>query len=137
MVRRKLGFSDCLTVSALGRNGGLALLWKNDVKVDIVNFSQSHISAWMEVEGVTPRWFFTGFYGEPKASKRNSSWNLLKVLKPHNITHWIVMGDFNEILFHNEKWGGKDRSEKQMARFREALDFCSLNDLGLRGNQFT
>lgn len=39
MVRRKLGLLGCLNVSALARKGGLALLWKNDLKVDIVNFS--------------------------------------------------------------------------------------------------
>lgn len=49
----------------------------------------------------------------------------------------MVIRDFNEVLFHNEKWGGKECSERQMASFREALEYCSLTDLGLRMNQFT
>lgn len=39
-MRRKLGFLDFLVVNAIGRYGGLVMLWKGELKVDIVNFSQ-------------------------------------------------------------------------------------------------
>ena len=45
----------------------------------------------------------------------------------------MVLGDFNEILLAEEKQGGLDRPEWQMLNFREALDFCSLKDLGFNG----
>lgn len=54
-------------------------------------------------------------------------WELLKELKSQDNIPWVVMGDLNEIIFHNEKWGGKDHNEKQIARFSEALDHYSLN----------
>ncbi|XP_042992297.1 uncharacterized protein LOC122318763 [Carya illinoinensis] len=47
------------------------------------------------------------------------------------------MGDFNEVLTHDEKSGGKQRQERQMMRFREALDDGGLFDLGWRGDKYT
>lgn len=135
-IRLKLGFNDCLSVNAIGKKGGLALLWKGDWKVNIINFSQWHISVWVGVKGSSLKWVFMGFYGEPKTNKHYMSWNLLKTLKPTDNTPWVVMGDFNEI-FHHEKWVGKERSENLMTNFRDSLAYCGLNDLCMRGSQFT
>ena len=50
---------------------------------------------------------------------------------------WLVAGDFNEILSDDEKLGGNNRLQSQMAGFRDALDACWLKDLGFVGNKFT
>lgn len=68
-VSKKLGFSSFFCVNLVGKNGGLALLWKDDLKVEIINYSQWHISAWVELEGLPFKWVFMGFYREPKTSK--------------------------------------------------------------------
>ena len=47
------------------------------------------------------------------------------------------MGDFNEILFAEEKQGWLIRPERQMQGIRDALDFCRLRDLGFNGFPFT
>ena len=47
------------------------------------------------------------------------------------------MGDFNEILFAEEKLGWLDRPKRQMQSFRDALDFCRLKDLDFNGYPFT
>lgn len=62
---------------------------------------------------------------------------LSKVLKPIDNTPCVVTGDLKKILYHYEKWEGKEQSENIMSNFRDALDYCSLNDLGMRSNQFT
>ena len=43
MVRDKCGFKHGLFVSSNGSSGGLAILWKENVKLDIQTFSMSHI----------------------------------------------------------------------------------------------
>ena len=47
------------------------------------------------------------------------------------------MGDFNEILFVEEKQGWLDRPERQTQGFRNALDNCCLKDLGFNAFPFT
>lgn len=42
----------------------------------------------------------------------------------------MIIGDFNEILFSNEKFGGKPRNETLMHNFIVALERCYLSNLG-------
>jgi hypothetical protein len=43
-IRCRLGFEGVFVVDPLGRSGGLALLWKGDVNLEIFNFSRNHIN---------------------------------------------------------------------------------------------
>ncbi|XP_042979926.1 uncharacterized protein LOC122310106 [Carya illinoinensis] len=81
------------------------------------------------------RWLLTCFYGDPKTVKRQESWNLLKSFKPHYETGWCIVGDFNEILTNDEKWGGNERPEGQMKKFREVMHEGNLCDLGWYGDK--
>ncbi|XP_042982759.1 uncharacterized protein LOC122311987 [Carya illinoinensis] len=136
-VRRRLGFEGCFVVEAVGRKGGLALLWREEVGVEVYNFSQWHISVWMGKGGESARWLLFGFYGQPETAKRKESWNLLARLCPDSHIAWCVLGDFNEITSQSEKEGGRQSSESQMGAFREALKVNGLFDLGYKGNGFT
>lgn len=48
-----------------------------------------------------------------------------------------MVGDFNEILVHHEKRGAKHKTERQMARFKEALEEGGLFDLCWKGDKYT
>ncbi|XP_073030650.1 uncharacterized protein [Primulina eburnea] len=85
-------------------------------------------------------WLFTGFYGHPVTVLRHFSWDLLYRLREVSELKeipWLVGGDFNEIFFDSEKLGGNMRAPTQMQAFREALDFCELQDLHCSGEFFT
>ena len=58
-------------VDSNGRSGGLALMWKEDIKVEVQTFSPSHIGAWVDGGTEYGWWCMTGFYGNPE-----SGWNL-------------------------------------------------------------
>lgn len=49
----------------------------------------------------------------------------------------MVIGDFNEIPYHFEKVGGRQRSETLMSNFRQAMEVCNLYDLGHMEDPFT
>jgi len=136
-IRLKLGFECLFVVDSNGRRGGLALLWKTDFHVSIQNFSLRHINAWVYSAAVNFTWQFTGFYGHPEVCKRKESWALLKHLSTISSSHWICVGDFNEILQDSEKRGGARRRWSQMVDFRTALDHCHLNDMGFSGAKYT
>ncbi|KAK1684139.1 hypothetical protein QYE76_044987 [Lolium multiflorum] len=46
-------------------------------------------------------------------------------------------GDFNEILYASEQFGGLERQEWKMEGFREAIEECKLEDLGFLGLPYT
>ncbi|XP_042939332.1 uncharacterized protein LOC122274351 [Carya illinoinensis] len=136
-IRNKLGFDQSFVVDSIGKSGGLALLWKNEVKAQLTSYSRSHIAVTITPEYGGQPWLLSGFYGNPSAEKRKGSWQLLRMLKPENHTPWLCMGDFNEILSMAKKSRAAYSPFSQMERFREALDACELSDLGYIGSKFT
>ena len=62
-IKNSLGFTQGLVVPIEGKSGGLALLWKPEVKVDIRSSSCWHIDAVIDSSGSNGKWRFTGFYG--------------------------------------------------------------------------
>ena len=87
--------------------------------------------------GIEVPWNFTGFYGHPDASKRVEAWALLKHLAHMDSALWVCIGDFNEILTLEEKWGGRGHPNSQMEAFQQTLENCGLSDLGYWGPKFT
>ncbi|KAM5577919.1 hypothetical protein ABKV19_008310, partial [Rosa sericea] len=121
----------------LSRAGGLCLLWKDDVKVELQTYSDSHIDVVVGEINDPKRWRFTGLYGKPKMEDRHKTWLLLRQLSLHGNLPWVIGGDFNEISSALDKMGGVLRRARQMAGFQEALEFCNLGDIKYVGPRFT
>ncbi|XP_059451054.1 uncharacterized protein LOC132181841 [Corylus avellana] len=136
-IRCTLGYNGLFVVDSIGRSGGLALFWSEEINVEIQNFSQYHINGVIRDQPNHVPWKFTGFYGHPEMGKRHESWCLLKILARFSPLPWVCIGDFNEILFPSEKWGGNTRSRRLMWDFQQALEECDLTDLGFLGPKYT
>ena len=50
MVRDKCEFKNGFFVDSNGTSGGLALLWKEEIRLDVQTYSQTHIDALVEGE---------------------------------------------------------------------------------------
>ncbi|KAK1619807.1 hypothetical protein QYE76_025324 [Lolium multiflorum] len=136
-IKVLLGMPNMEAKDCEGRSGGLALLWKKDVIVKVnPGTSRYHIDA--EVTGADGFvWRLTGIYGEPNSGEKEKTWKLLRILHGHSSFPWMCFGDFNEILFASKKQGGQAKSQACMDKFRSALEFCELEDLGFVGDLFT
>ena len=135
-IGRKMQYNNCFEVPCHNTGGGLALFWATDSNVDVQSFSDNHIDAIID-HGVDDAWRFTGFYEDPETANQENSWSMLRRLSTRFTLPWVCIGDFNEILYADEKQGWLDRPERQMLGFRDALDFCRLKDLGYTGYAFT
>ena len=136
-IKDGLNRSQWLVVLRKGRSGGLALLWKKELKVDVQSFSDSHIDAIVDQGVDGKQWRITGFYGNLETSKRQESWLLLKRLSSLNSLPWVCLGDFNKLMDSSEKEGGCTRPAKQMEAFCDAINMCNLHDMGYSGQDFT
>jgi hypothetical protein len=135
-LRRRLCMDHKEVVGSDGRKGGLLLLWKKEVVLTLRYKSENYIDVFIGV-GQENIWRFTGFYGEPSWENKHLSWDRLRDLKVVTTMPWVVMGDFNEILYSFEKEGGRTRPNKFLLAFQEALIDCGLTDLGYTGDKFT
>ena len=131
IVKYRLGFSNGLIVPSMGRRGGLALLWSKDANLEVKSFSNHHIDAVITESRNGFVWRFTRFYGHSKTHLREESWKLLSLLNSQFNFPWFCCGDFNEILFMNEKVWGVFRSQSQMDSFRQIMNLRGFKDLGI------
>lgn len=132
LMRVRLRYKNCLTVSKMGRSGSLALLWPDDINISISSYSSSHIDA-LITDNIGKIWHFTGFYDNPSTFSRHASWNLLRCLFSQWSGPWIFAGDFNEIISQDEKIGGPLRLFSQMSVFGDALTDCNFFEIPIQG----
>ena len=62
---------------------------------------------------------------------------MLRFLRNETDLAWLCAGDFNEILYDHEQFGGNDRREWLMEGFRDAMSYGGLTDLGFSGLPYT
>lgn len=135
-IRVQTGMAGCMGVDRAGCAGGLGFFWKEGVDVKLLSFSVGHVDTLVTLpNGRLAQ--ITGFYGNPDASLRDMSWELLRRLNKVPRVPWLVCGDFNEIEKLDEKLGGAPRSDRAMSKFREVLDFCGLKRMPFKGFKFT
>ena len=125
-VKYRLGFLNGLIVPSKGRRGGLALLWSNDINLEIKSYSDHQIGAVITESGNGFLWRFIGFYEHPETHLREDSWKLFSFLNRQFNLPWFCCGDFNEILSMNEKAGGVLRSQSQMDSFQQVVNLCGF-----------
>ncbi|OMO64624.1 reverse transcriptase [Corchorus capsularis] len=82
-------------------------------------------------------WRFTGFYGQPVATRRHESWSLLRNLHSQCDLPWLCVGDYNEILSSEEKIGGALRPSHFIEAFRSVIDDCEFMEILIRGPKMT
>ncbi|GMJ08089.1 hypothetical protein HRI_004478100 [Hibiscus trionum] len=104
-VRRRCGFTKGIDVDAVGRSGGLSFGWKNSCDVSLRSYSQRHIDVIINEDYDEKTWRCTGFYCAPEEQHRAAAWNLLHQINDMPGIPWLIIGDFNEIAFLNEKQG--------------------------------
>ena len=135
-IKNKLQYSGCFVVSNVGHRGGLAVLWKNEGTATILGSNHRFIDLVVKLEGEEP-YRMSCFYGFADRQRRTESWEILRDLAGRSILPWVILGDFNELLAHNEKRGRHAHPFTLISNFRKAITDCGLKDLGFVGHPFT
>jgi hypothetical protein len=128
---------DC-SVSSSNRAGGLALLWSNNVNLDIISYNERYIDCYIDSSNPDLCWRASGIYGFSSHQQKPQTCDIIKNLFNNNpYNKWLMFGDFNMVLNHSEKQGGRDINNNHAVLFQETLNDCSLQDLGYHGDIFT
>ncbi|KAJ1420313.1 Zinc knuckle CX2CX4HX4C [Sesbania bispinosa] len=135
------GYSGVMGVNCRGEGkrhaGGLAVIWKNSLDVNIISYCENHITMKINLiaEGIS--FLLSGIYGFPENSNKERTWQLMNSLKPESRTPWLCMRDFNEVLCMEDKAGGNPVDIQNMLAFKTTLVECELLDLGFVGYRYT
>lgn len=68
-VKKWMGFRNGLEIESEGRSGGIALMWKEEVELEVKNFSKHHIHAKFQCR-TKKKGRLTRVYGHLEASKQ-------------------------------------------------------------------
>ena len=125
---------DCnLLVPPTGHGaGGLALFWKQELNLQVLNSSPNVIDTVIEFEG--NRFYASFIYGNTDRTQRRNLWDHLLDLSNARDEAWFITGDFNDILCSDEKDGGTDRPEGSFSDFRPFFSEGDLFDLQHTGD---
>lgn len=123
-----LGFSNQHFVSPSDQGGGgLALFWKQGVNLDVLSSCKNFIDTKVVYEGKS--FYSTFVYGDNDNVKRRSMWKELLNLNAARGGAWFLSGDFNDIIFDQEKSGGIERTEGSFVDLRSFMSEGDLYDL--------
>ncbi|KAL4388382.1 hypothetical protein GQ457_09G019490 [Hibiscus cannabinus] len=134
---RKSGFDFSFRVEARGFSGGIWVLWKGSVKVDILAVSNQFVHGHCVPLNSEPGFRITFIYASPEVGKRRSLWPQLRALEPEQGIPWVLGGDLNVIGNSCERRGGSERRSGVCPLFGDFLFEIGLLDMGFHGPQFT
>jgi hypothetical protein len=114
------------------------MFWTNAVKLDIISYNERCIDCYIDRSNIDIGWRASGVYGFSSHQQKPQTYDLIKNLSQNN-THenWLMFGDFNMVLNHAEKLGGRDINYTHTNLFQDTLNDCQLQDLGYHGETFT
>ncbi|XP_027171734.1 uncharacterized protein LOC113771340 [Coffea eugenioides] len=124
-------------VESMNRSGGMALMWKEEVKIKQVIKAAFTIEAHVEDRETKTTLWFIGIYASCDNLIRKSQWKVVKDRKKLWGEKWIIAGDFNDILSNEEKWEGRWREENSFTDFNNFINDNQLVDIGFEGNPWT
>ena len=134
-LQQWLGYDRVFTVEPRGLSGGLAVFWKNEIKLDFKFADKNLIDMQVQFGEVT--FYLSCIYGEPSSEGKNIVWERISRIGVNRREKWCMLGDFNEILNNDEKIGGPMRSEESFKPFGDMLSTCGMEELESSGIRFT
>jgi len=70
-VKNSIGFSGKLVVDAKGKAGGLCLMWKWGVNVEVEEFNKNLLA--IKIKEALCEWLLVGFHGQPYLAKKRKA----------------------------------------------------------------
>jgi exonuclease III len=129
-------FDGYAYLPALGTRGGILLAWDR-TQIEISNISLDSYAITGEVRTRDDnRWWITMVYGPQTVEEKNAFLTELSERSTLCPGPWMVIGDFNMILYASEK-NNDNLDRTMMARFRSFVQELELKDLYMHGRRFT
>ncbi|XP_071917167.1 uncharacterized protein [Coffea arabica] len=136
-VMQWIRFDKVFVVDLVGRAGGLAVIWKQELRVKRVLLTSFTIELLIEDTEFGFDWWCICAYASSDAGIRKEQWNVIYRRSAMWGEHWAIMGDLNDITSNGEKWGGNLRAEVRFQDFNSFINNNELVDIGFEGVSWT
>lgn len=130
-----MAYKNFFILPPQGLSGGLVLLWKEDVHLEIISSSPNVIDTKIYFWKTTSNISF--IYGPPQQELIPAFWDSIIELGSGSEYAWLLSEDFNDFLYNLEKIGGLTRCEGSFILFRYCLTQLGLWDVKHSGNSLS
>ncbi|KAI9083317.1 hypothetical protein K1719_034683 [Acacia pycnantha] len=79
----------------------------------------------------------TCVYGPVELSQEGIWWIDLRELKHEDGIQWAIVGDFNDLLYHSDKKGGRLNAERDLVCFLMFMIDYAMAEIETKGRKFT
>ncbi|XP_060210957.1 uncharacterized protein LOC132637971 [Lycium barbarum] len=131
--KRYLGFNHCIT----NPNGKIWCFWRDNGIVTTIKNHDQLITMKIQENTSSLDFYVTAVYAKCKAAERLELWSSLEDLNNYITSPWCIGGDFNIILYPEEKLGGRPHRNSKSFAFTECMDSCGMANLGYIGSKYT
>lgn len=101
-VISSISLDDFFLVPSTGSAGGIVLIWKSPVNIQILFSSVNFISALiLNDDPLDNRWLLTGVYEPANPILKPNFWSSIEAIGNAYEGPWCIIGDFNVILDKN------------------------------------
>ena len=129
---------DFAFLKAVGASGGVLVMWDKNT-FNLVSSSQGEFSITCILSRMIEddfSWAFSGVYGPQARTDKLRFWAELHSARDGWPGPWCFGGDFNEILYPQERSSGVCPANTMM-EFHDFINYAALVDLPLRGGEHT
>ena len=133
---KKSGFARSHQVEAVGFSGGIWLLWRSSIEMEVSLNHRQFIHFKICKTKAFVSWVTT-IYASPNPMLRRQLWCHMENIASSIQGPWLIGEDFNSILYASEKQGGVSRNLGVCNLFRKWFDGHQIFDLKFKGPRFT
>ncbi|KAL2924115.1 Importin subunit beta-2 [Bienertia sinuspersici] len=114
------------------------MLWQDEIKVSLRCMHSWFIA--VDIRDTSgEKWRLSRVYGLSSIGQKSKTWDLLRGLQERNHIPWLIIGDFNEVLYTSEKNGRNHCDFSLVLLFRGVADELNLCEprtlvMGIRGS---
>ncbi|XP_072088175.1 uncharacterized protein [Arachis hypogaea] len=134
---KSVGLMEVCCVNPNGMTGGLALAWREGVKVKVNSSAEFYISFSIEDQERKITWEMLGVHLHSTDQLRDTQYEAFLEIIRQLGERYIVIGDFNAILSSDENEGGREKSFQSIQKFQNFMNHGCLVDMGYLGEKFT
>uniref|UniRef100_A0A803NMC8 CCHC-type domain-containing protein n=1 Tax=Cannabis sativa TaxID=3483 RepID=A0A803NMC8_CANSA len=136
-LSRKLGFSNIVSVGAVGLAGGSCLMWNNNLNLVVNYYAEGFFDTTVWDFQNQFYWKFYAVYGTPYLNVKEVFWKSMEMEFLNCHYPWMLIGDLNCIYSQEEKVGGRRVSDVDTKWLKSFMDTTGGIDLQFTGNKYT
>ncbi|CAI9107119.1 OLC1v1006407C1 [Oldenlandia corymbosa var. corymbosa] len=129
-------FNNSVVIDPVGLSGGLCLFWVDGVQLSVL-YQNANIIVTKVKETTVLEWLAIFLYSPPSQQDRAAFWSHLNGIIQGFRHPSILLGDFNQILDQEDKFGGRPVRPQDTRNIQQLLSSNDLEELKHLGYWYT